>query len=136
LLACSTYIFCYCYFQILLNLFWHTDKNSFFWTEVNFWDLVRNESSSWPCLFHIIRIKGKRSELFIVKNPMYTFFTIKSSLRLPLILIIWNRHGHECLRIGKLSAYFTFIQCINAKVILNLEPSLVRPIPLKPGICV
>ena len=26
--------------------------------------------------------------------------------------IIWNRHGHECSRIWKLSGNFTFIQCI------------------------
>ena len=27
-------------------------------------------------------------------------------------MIIWNRHGHECSRIWKLSANFTLIQCI------------------------
>ena len=26
--------------------------------------------------------------------------------------LIWNRHGHECLRIWKLSGNFTLIQCI------------------------
>ena len=43
LLSCSTYK--YCYFQMLLNLFWHTDKKKYFCAEGNFWDLVRNESS-------------------------------------------------------------------------------------------
>jgi hypothetical protein len=28
------------------------------------------------------------------------------------LFIYWNRHGHECSRIGKLSANFTLIQCI------------------------
>ena len=28
------------------------------------------------------------------------------------MLIIWNRHGHECSRIWKLSGNFTLIQCI------------------------
>jgi hypothetical protein len=31
--------------------------------------------------------------------------------------IYWNRHGHECSRIWKLSANFTLIQCI--KIVLN-----------------
>jgi hypothetical protein len=39
LLACFTYI------DILLNLFWHTDRNFCFYAEVNFWDFVRNNSS-------------------------------------------------------------------------------------------
>ena len=30
----------------LLNLFWHTDKNFFFYAEVNFWDFVRNDNSN------------------------------------------------------------------------------------------
>ena len=30
----------------LLNLFWHTDKNFCFYTEVNFWDFVRNDNSN------------------------------------------------------------------------------------------
>ena len=34
----------YCYFQILLNLFWHTDKKKKFCAEVNFLDLISNES--------------------------------------------------------------------------------------------
>ena len=36
----------YWYFQILLNLFWHTDKKFVFCVEVKFWDLVRNNESS------------------------------------------------------------------------------------------
>ena len=35
----------YWYFQILLSLFWHTDKKCFFCVEVNFWDLIRNNES-------------------------------------------------------------------------------------------
>jgi hypothetical protein len=30
----------------------------------------------------------------------------------PFVIIIWNRHGHECSRIWKLSGNFTLIQCI------------------------
>ena len=30
---------------ILLNLFWHAYKKNKFWAEINFWDLIRNESS-------------------------------------------------------------------------------------------
>ena len=33
-------------------------------------------------------------------------------VRIILTIIIWNRHGHECSRIWKLSTNFTFIQCI------------------------
>jgi hypothetical protein len=29
-----------------------------------------------------------------------------------IIVLIWNRHGHECSRIWKLSGNFTLIQCI------------------------
>jgi hypothetical protein len=30
----------------LFNLFWHTDKNFCFYSEVNFWDFVRNDNSN------------------------------------------------------------------------------------------
>jgi hypothetical protein len=36
----------------------------------------------------------------------------KSIKLLLLSLSIWNRHGHECSRIWKLSGNFTLIQCI------------------------
>jgi hypothetical protein len=34
--------------------------------------------------------------------------------------IYWNRHGHECSRIWKLSANFTLIQCI--KIVSQVAP--------------
>jgi hypothetical protein len=36
----------YWYFFNLFNLFWNTDKNFSFYTEVNFWDFVRNDNSN------------------------------------------------------------------------------------------
>jgi hypothetical protein len=43
----------------------------------------------------------------LLKNPKYTFYTIKSSLKLAYyFFVIWNRHGLECSRIWKLSGNF------------------------------
>jgi hypothetical protein len=36
-------------------------------------------------------------------------------------ILIWNRHGHECSRIWKLSGNFTLIQCIKSVEILWAE---------------
>ena len=35
-----------------------------------------------------------------------------TSFFFTIYILIWNRHGHECSRIWKLSGNFTLIQCI------------------------
>ena len=61
-------------------------------------------------------------EHHLLKNVQrFHSFKVNEILNLKLYLrndfllcikIIWNRHGHECSRIWKLSGNFTLIQCI------------------------
>ena len=78
---------------------------------VQFWS-----SAPWPkiCNFFLFFIFGLVSKYF------------------PILLLIWNRHGHECWRISKLSGNFTLIQCIKiveifwGRLFFRVESSLIQ----------
>ena len=61
------------------------------------------------------RFYAQKSYFFQLRREARTFlgyFVWKSRFYAPGFYIIWNRHGHECSRIWKLSGNFTLIQCI------------------------
>jgi hypothetical protein len=94
----------------LLNLFWHTDKNFCFYVEVNFWDFVRNDYSNKGTTARLNETrfgpKKKSSPIYLAPKNLDTFWCTACNCQ----IILWNRHGHECSRIWKLSGNCT--QCI------------------------
>ena len=62
----------------LFNLFWHTDKNSCFYAEVNFWDFVRNDNSNKGTTARLNETrfgpKNKSSPIYLGPKNLDTFW--------------------------------------------------------------
>ena len=65
------------------------------------------------CKWSINQYSQLRNSLFLSKvgNPSNYHWNL-SNLMYDITQLIWNRHGHECLQIWKLSGNYTLIQCI------------------------
>jgi hypothetical protein len=57
--------------------------------------------------------------IFFVHTAVLSIQTVFNLVKIHLL--IWNRHGHECSRIWKLSGNFTLIQCIKSVEIFWAE---------------
>ena len=78
----------YWYFFILLNLFWHTDKNFCFYAEINFWDFVRNDNSNKGTTARLNETRFDPKKKYFHTKIFPYIFHIK-----PLIFKIFRR-GH------------------------------------------
>jgi hypothetical protein len=61
-----------------------------------------------------IKYSGMFLKHFFLFTPLKFLSSFHTTMRIShykLYNIIWNRHGHECSRIWKLSGNFTLIQC-------------------------
>jgi hypothetical protein len=82
---------------ILFACFTYIDIFKFYWISSDI--LTRKKISAW-----------KLTRIILIHCSVIDVVSFLMSKQLSPV--IWNRHGHECLRIGKLSANFTLIQCI------------------------
>ena len=81
----------------LLNLFWHTDKNFCFYTEVNFWDFVRNDNSNKGTTAWLNETrfgpKKKSSTIYLGPKNLDTFWCTGWAWNCQIIFRCASIHG-------------------------------------------